>query len=157
MTDTRLPDKSRYFARAAQRPENLPRQLVYRMFFHTSCAWMMWNWQLSALATGVELVLYDGPLNSVETLWAMVASENVTVFGTTAVYLKRCQDAGLIPGRNSNLNALRAVLSTGSTLYDHQYHWLRDKVKPVPLQSNASSPRLRSSFSPLPSFSPIAQ
>ena len=103
------------------------------MFFHTSCAWMMWNWQLSALATGVKLVLYDGRLHSAETLWAMVARENVTVFGTSAVYLKMCEDAGLVP--TGNLTALRAVLSTGSILYDHQYHWLRYNVKPIPLQS----------------------
>jgi acetoacetyl-CoA synthetase len=103
------------------------------MFFHTSCAWMMWNWQLSALATGVKLVLYDGPLHSAETLWAMVARENVTVFGTSAVYLKMCEDAGLLP--TGNLTALRAVLSTGSILYDHQYHWMRYNVKPIPLQS----------------------
>jgi len=85
------------------------------------------------LATGVELVLYDGPLDSAETLWAMVARENVTVFGTSAVYLKMCEDAGLV--FTGNLTALRAVLSTGSILYDDQYHWLRDKVKPIPLQS----------------------
>ena len=103
------------------------------MFFHTSCAWMMWNWQLSALATGVTLLLYDGPLHSAETLWAMVAREKVTVFGTSAVYLKMCEDAGLVP--TGNLTALRAVLSTGSILYDDQYHWLRYNVKPIPLQS----------------------
>src|SRR5438874_11102256 len=40
-----------------------------KLFFQTSCGWMMWNWQLSALASGVELVLYDGPLEGPETLW----------------------------------------------------------------------------------------
>ena len=51
-----------------------------RLFFQTSCGWMMWNWQLSALASGVELVLYDGPLSSPETLWRIVAEERVSVF-----------------------------------------------------------------------------
>ena len=43
---------------------------------------MMWHWQLSALASGAELVLYDGPIEGPETLWRLVAAERVTVFGT---------------------------------------------------------------------------
>ena len=31
-----------------------------KLFFHTSTAWMMWNWQLSALACGAEILLYTG-------------------------------------------------------------------------------------------------
>src|SRR6185369_3531453 len=42
-----------------------------RMYFHTSCAWMMWNWQLSALASGVEIVTYDGPISAVDRLWRL--------------------------------------------------------------------------------------
>lgn len=106
-----------------------------RMFFHTSCAWMMWNWQLSALASGVEIVTYDGPISTVDTLWRLVADERVTVFGTSAAYLKMCQDAGLTPGRQFDLGALRAILSTGSVLFDAQFHWVRDHVKTLPLQS----------------------
>ena len=106
-----------------------------RMFFHTSCAWMMWNWQLSALASGVEIVTYDGPISTVDTLWRLVADERVTVFGTSAAYLKMCQDAGLTPGRQFDLGALRAILSTGSVLFDAQFHWVRDHVKTLSLQS----------------------
>jgi acetoacetyl-CoA synthetase len=106
-----------------------------RMYFHTSCAWMMWNWQLSALASGVEIVTYDGAVSSVERLWRLVADEAVTVFGTSPGYLRMSQEAGLEPGRQFDLRALRAVLSTGAVLYDSQFHWLRQHVKDVPLQS----------------------
>jgi acetoacetyl-CoA synthetase len=106
-----------------------------KLFFHTSCAWMMWNWQLSALAGGTEIVLYDGPLESFETLWQIVAREGVTVFGTSPAYLQLCQDAGYAPGRQLDLDSLRAVLSTGSILYDRQYDWVLDNVKSLPLQS----------------------
>ena len=64
------------------------------LFFHTTAAWMMWNWQLSALASGRRIVLYDGPVPSPETLWRLVAEERVTVFGTSPPYLQLCQDAG---------------------------------------------------------------
>lgn len=106
-----------------------------RLYFHTSCAWMMWNWQLSALASGVEIITYDGPIVEVDTLWRLVADQRVTVFGTSPAYVKMCESAGLTPGKNFDLGALRAVLSTGSVLYETQYHWVRDNVKNLPLWS----------------------
>ncbi|MDX6672856.1 MAG: acetoacetyl-CoA synthetase, partial [Solirubrobacteraceae bacterium] len=106
-----------------------------RLFFHTSAAWMMWNWQLSALATGSAIVLRDGPLTGPETLWRLVSAEQVTVFGTSPPYLQLCQDSGFSPRRDAALPHLRAVLSTGSILHDSQYDWFRDHVAEVPLQS----------------------
>ncbi|MGY8661363.1 acetoacetate--CoA ligase [Bradyrhizobium sp. UFLA05-109] len=107
-----------------------------KLFFQTSCGWMMWNWQLSALASGVELVLYDGPLEGPDTFWRIVAEESVTVFGTNPAYLHFCENAGFAPGRVFDFSALRAVLSTGSILYARQYDWVRDQVKAaMPLQS----------------------
>jgi acetoacetyl-CoA synthetase len=105
------------------------------LFFHTSAAWMMWNWQLSALAAGSTIVLYDGPLSGPETLWGLVSAEQVTVFGTSPPYLQLCQDSGFSPRRDVALPHLRAVLSTGSILHDWQYDWVRDHVGPVPVQS----------------------
>jgi acetoacetyl-CoA synthetase len=106
-----------------------------RLYFHTSCAWMMWNWQLSALASGVEIVTYNGPIAAVDTLWRLVADERITVFGTSPAYLKMCEDAGLEPGRLFDLGALRAIMSTGAVLFDAQFRWVRNHVKPLPLQS----------------------
>ncbi|TAM03962.1 MAG: acetoacetate--CoA ligase [Paraburkholderia sp.] len=106
-----------------------------KMYFHTSCAWMMWNWQLSALASGVEIVTYDGPLAGVDTLWRLVSEEHVTVFGTSPAYLKMCAESGLEPGRKFDLRALRAMMSTGAVLFDSQFRWVHDHVKPLQLQS----------------------
>jgi acetoacetyl-CoA synthetase len=106
-----------------------------KLFFHTTCSWMMWNWQLSALAVGAEIVLFDGPIKGPETLWSLVAAEQVTVFGTSPAYLQMCEDAGYGPARSLPLGALRAVLSTGSILHDHQFDWLAAQVGPLPLQS----------------------
>jgi acetoacetyl-CoA synthetase len=95
---------------------------------------MMWNWQLSALASGSEIVLYDGPLTGPGTLWQVVSAERVSVFGTGPTYLQLCEDSGFSP-RREDMPDLRAILSTGSVLHDWQYDWVRDKVGPVPLQS----------------------
>jgi acetoacetyl-CoA synthetase len=106
-----------------------------RLFFHTSAAWMMWNWQLSALASGSQIVLFDKPLSGADTLWQLVSAEEVSVFGTSPPYLQLCEDSGFSPRRELTLSSLRAVLSTGSILHDWQYDWVSDHVGPVPLQS----------------------
>src|SRR4051794_13438672 len=106
-----------------------------RLFFQTSCAWMMWNWQLSALAGGATLVLYDGMISGANTLWELAAGERVTHFGTSPAYLKMCQDHGYEPARAADLSALRAVMSTGSVLRDWQFDWVAEEVGPVKLQS----------------------
>ncbi len=106
-----------------------------RLYFHTSCSWMMWQWQLSALASGVTLVLYDGPVDGAETLWSLVARERVHVFGTSPAYLRLGQACGLEPAREWDLGALRAILSTGAVLPEAQFDWVARAVGPLPLQS----------------------
>lgn len=106
-----------------------------RLFFHTSTGWMMWHWQLSALASGAELVLYDGPVSSAAALWRIVAEQRVTVFGTSAAYLQLCErhDARAVAGLD--FGALRAVLSTGSILNPAEQDWVSSHVKALPVQS----------------------
>ncbi|MDR5857035.1 acetoacetate--CoA ligase [Caballeronia sp. LZ062] len=106
-----------------------------KLFFFTSCSWMMWNWQLSALASGVQIVTYDGPVAAVDTLWRIAANERVTVFGTSPAYLKMSEDAGLQPAAQFDLSSLRAMMSTGAVLFDSQFHWVDRHVKPLQLQS----------------------
>ena len=105
------------------------------LFFHTSTAWMMWNWQLSALACGSPIVLFEGSFTQPQTLWELVEVNDVSVFGTSPPYLQLCQDSGVSPRDDLALRGLRSVLSTGSVLHDWQYDWVRDHVGDVALQS----------------------
>ncbi|HEV2858925.1 MAG TPA: acetoacetate--CoA ligase [Solirubrobacterales bacterium] len=105
------------------------------LFFQTTAAWMMWNWQLSALACGARVILYDGPLTDAGTLWRIVAEEKATVFGTSPPYLQLCEDSGYSPKREAPAPSLRSVLSTGSVLRDWQFDWVAEEVGPVALQS----------------------
>lgn len=107
------------------------------LLFHTSCGWMMWNWLLSALASGARVVLYDGSVSFPEedALLRVVAREHVTHFGTSPVYLHYCREAGLEPGKTLPLESLRAVMSTGSILFDDQFDWVYEHVAPVPVWS----------------------
>jgi acetoacetyl-CoA synthetase len=102
-----------------------------RVFYFTTCGWMMWNWLVSSLALGSTIVLYDGaPFAPVpESLWNMAEQERITVFGTSAKYLAMCEKHGLCPRDAHNLQALRTILSTGSPLATHSFDYVYSKVK----------------------------
>ncbi|HVD61900.1 MAG TPA: AMP-binding protein, partial [Gemmatimonadaceae bacterium] len=94
-----------------------------RVFYFTTCGWMMWNWLVSSLALGATIVLYDGapfsPKN--ESLWDMAQSELLTIFGTSAKYLAMCEKNGLTPLETHDLSSLKTILSTGSPLANHSF------------------------------------
>jgi acetoacetyl-CoA synthetase len=92
---------------------------------------MMWNWLVSSLAVGATVVLYDGAAlaPSPAILWDMAEAERVTVFGTSAKYLALAEKEGVEPARTHDLDALRAVLSTGSPLAAHSFDYAYRSVK----------------------------
>ena len=101
-----------------------------RIFYFTTCGWMMWNWLVSSLAVGATIVLFDGaPLAPKSVLWDMVEQEGVTVFGTSAKYLALAEKEGLAPGQTHDVSSLRAVLSTGSPLAGHSYDYVYTRIK----------------------------
>ena len=102
-----------------------------RLFFFTTCGWMMWNWLAGALASGVTIVLYDGsPLHpDPGALWRMAEAEKVTHFGTSPRYLAALAKAGYRPREHVALGALRSLLSTGSPLPPESFDFVYDAVK----------------------------
>jgi len=102
-----------------------------RLFYFTTCGWMMWNWLMSALATGATLVLYDGsPFHpSPAALWQMAQEERLTVFGTSAKYLSSLQKSDFVPAGSVDLTALRTLLSTGSPLLPEGFDYVYRSVK----------------------------
>jgi acetoacetyl-CoA synthetase len=102
-----------------------------RIFYFTTCGWMMWNWLVSSLAVGATVVLYDGaPLApSHDSLWTMADEERVTVFGTSAKYLAMIEKLDVEPARTHDLSSLRAILSTGSPLAAASFDYVYERVK----------------------------
>ena len=102
-----------------------------RLFFFTTCGWMMWNWLVSGLATGCTLVLYEGSpfAPDRDVLWRMAERERVTAFGTSPKYLSALEKDGGAPGRDFDLGALRTVLSTGSPLAPEQFDYVYGAIK----------------------------
>ena len=103
-----------------------------RIFYFTTCGWMMWNWLVSSLAVGATVVLYDGAplIRGRQILWDMAAEERVTVFGTSAKWLALSEKEGATPIETHDLSALKAILSTGSPLAAHSYDYVYARVKP---------------------------
>lgn len=106
------------------------------LMFQTSTGWMMWNWQLSALASGVEIVARDGSATYPDTaaLLRVVADHGVTVFGTSPPWIQLMRDAG-VDTAGMPLPRLRQVQSTGSVLPPAHYDWAREHLGDVPLYS----------------------
>ena len=103
-----------------------------RLFYFTTCGWMMWNWLVSGLASGATLVLFDGnPLHpEPDALWRMADELGITVFGTSAKYLSTQEKAGVRVVEGLPLKRLRAVLSTGSPLAPESFDYLQRDIKP---------------------------
>ena len=106
-----------------------------RVFYFTTCGWMMWNWLASALASGATLVLYDGSpfYPDGKVLWDLARDEQVTLFGTSAKYLDALHKQGYTPITTHQLPALRLICSTGSVLspegFDYVYQGIKKDVQ----------------------------
>ena len=102
-----------------------------RVFYFTTCGWMMWNWLISALASEATLLLYDGspfhPDGNV--LFDFAAEERCTFFGTSAKFIDACRKAGLRPKDTHDLSALRTIASTGSPLVAEGFDYVYDSIK----------------------------
>ena len=101
-----------------------------RVFYFTTCGWMMWNWLASALASEATLVLYDGsPFHpDGDILFDLAERTHLTHFGTSAKYVDTCRKTGLDPRHSHDLSRVRAVLSTGSPLSEEGFRYVYEHV-----------------------------
>jgi acetoacetyl-CoA synthetase len=101
-----------------------------RMFYFTTCGWMMWNWLVTGLASGATLLLFDGSpfFDDGRVLWRMAEREKVTVFGTSAKYISALEKHGVRPCQEFDLRDLRSVLSTGSPLAPESFDFVYDAI-----------------------------
>jgi acetoacetyl-CoA synthetase len=101
-----------------------------RVFYFSTCGWMMWNWQVSALASGATLLLYDGsPMVSADQiLWQFAETETITHFGTSAKYIDALHKDGIYPKNTYDLSKLRMITSTGSPLVPESFDFVYEHI-----------------------------
>ncbi len=102
-----------------------------KIFYITTCSWMMWNWLLSSLGVGATVVLYDGNPNYPDAyaMWKLTQDEKITIFGLSASYINYLRSEGIQPGKNYDLSSLREISQTGSVLSADGFEWVYREIK----------------------------
>jgi len=102
-----------------------------RVFYFTTCGWMMWNWLVSSLACGATLLLYDGSpfMGRGNILFDFAAAEDMTHFGTSAKFIDACAKVKVDPIHSHRMPDLRVMLSTGSPLAPEGFDFVYEHVK----------------------------
>ena len=102
-----------------------------KIFYYTTCGWMMWNWLVSSLFFGSTLVLYEGspfyPRN--DSLLKIMSKIKVSIFGTSAKYISYLRSVNVVPSVVDRFKDMRTILSTGSPLTEDLYDYVYNKWK----------------------------
>ena len=102
-----------------------------RVFYFTTCGWMMWNWLVGTLSSGATIILFDGfPMyKKNDLLFELADEEKVTLFGISAKYIDALNNNRVIPKKNNNLSKLRTICSTGSPLSKEGFKYIYKNIK----------------------------
>jgi len=102
-----------------------------RLFYYTTCGWMMWNWLVSGLASGATLVLYDGSpvYPNASVLFDLIDEKQINIFGVSAKYIDSVRKSSISPIRSHQLSTLNTVLSTGSPLGPESFDFVYEDFK----------------------------
>ena len=102
-----------------------------RVFYFTTCGWMMWNWLVGALSSGATILLFDGfPLyKKDDLLFEFASEEKATLFGISAKYIDTLKNNKAIPKNNYDLSKIKTICSTGSPLSKDSFKYIYDNIK----------------------------
>ena len=102
-----------------------------KVFFYTTCGWMMWNWLATGLGAGATIVLFDGqPMYpSAERLFDIAQNEELDFFGVSAKFIDSAAKAGVKPRETHDLSNLKVIASTGSVLVPESFDYIYREVK----------------------------
>ena len=120
-----------------------------KLFYFTTCGWMMWNWLVTGLASEATLVLYDGSpfYPDGNAMFDLVDEVGVEIFGTSAKFIDACNKGGIHPMKTHDLSSVQSILSTGSPLLPESFDYVYEKVKSdIPLSSMSGGTDLLGSF-----------
>ena len=102
-----------------------------RVFFFTTCGWMMWNWLVSALASEATIVLYEGSpfFPDPNHLWKIAEEEKINIFGVSPRYLSSLMKEKHEPKKHNDLSSIKTILSTGSPLLVDHFEYIEKSIK----------------------------
>lgn len=102
-----------------------------KIYYFTTCGWMMWNWLMSGLAVGATILLYDGSpfYPDAGAMFQFAQDEKMTIFGTSARYIAGVEKAGIKPREQYDVSSLKTMCSTGSPLSEESFRYVYRDVK----------------------------
>jgi len=102
-----------------------------RVFYFTTCGWMMWNWLVGALSSKATILLFDGfPMyKKDDLLFELASEEQITLFGISAKYIDALSNSGVVPKNNHDFSKLRTICSTGSPLSKDGFRYVYNNIK----------------------------
>jgi acetoacetyl-CoA synthetase len=102
-----------------------------KVFYFTTCGWMMWNWLVSGLLLKSTIYLYDGSpfYPNPEVLWDYVSSEKINFMGVSAKYVDALSKEKINIIDKYDLTNLEIIGSTGSPLIHESFDYIYDNVK----------------------------
>ena len=102
-----------------------------RVFYFSTCGWMMWNWLIGALFSKATIILYEGNpfYEEPSKLWKLAEKENITLFGTSAKYIDAVRKSGFKPNESYKLQSLKSLCSTGSPLSPESFEFINRSIK----------------------------
>jgi acetoacetyl-CoA synthetase len=102
-----------------------------RIFYFTTCGWMMWNWLTSSLGLGATAILFDGSpfYPDPGAIFQLAQDVKMSIFGTSARYIAAVENAGVKPKDKYDLSPLKAMLSTGSPLAEEGFDYVYRDIK----------------------------
>ena len=97
-----------------------------RVFYFSTCGWMMWNWLLGALFSEATIILYEGSpfYGGPNKLWDLAEKEKINLFGTSATYIDAVRKSGYKPNKHNQLKFLKCLCSTGSPLSPESFDFI---------------------------------
>ena len=97
-----------------------------RVFYFSTCGWMMWNWLLGALFSEATIILYEGSpfYGGPNKLWDLAEKEKINLFGTSAKYIDAVRKSGYKPNKHNQLKLLKCLCSTGSPLSPESFDFI---------------------------------
>ncbi len=102
-----------------------------RVFYFTTCGWMMWNWLVGALSVGATILLFDGfPMyKKDDLLFEFISEEKATLFGVSAKYIDALSNKKIVPKKIHDLSRLKTICSTGSPLSSNSFKYVYNNIK----------------------------
>ncbi|MCS7280593.1 MAG: acetoacetate--CoA ligase [Desulfobacterota bacterium] len=102
-----------------------------KVLFLSSPTWMVWNLKISSLATGCNIVLYDGNpfYPDFDVIFRLIMEEKITCLGCGAAFILSLMRSGVRPKSRYDLSSLKTIFQTAAPLPQEGFEYVYSSIK----------------------------